>query len=360
MIAHPERRGQRPQVSLIEQEPVIASPPAIKSAGSAEGSFGPLNTLSSNQDRPDWARLKRAVLSILIGAAAGIAAVLARLALDLPPDVLPFFLVVIAVCLVTVAAGFLGGLTTMIVGGMLTWYYLLNPDRSWAIEGDDRYTLLGYFSVTIVILATSELYRLSEKRRQQVALEMALQEARHQGLFAREMSHRLKNAMAIAQAIASQTFDSDTPDVPKFSGRLKALADAHNLLNEHVKQPTASLADVVATAIEPFKDRSDRFRVTGDPVPLPDQQVVSLSLALHELGTNAVKYGALGEPGGWVAIQWSASGDRLQLEWKEHDGPAVVTPTSQGFGSRLLARAAMRANVSYEADGLRCTISAKL
>ena len=299
-------------------------------------------------------------MDIALGVFAGTASVAIRLILNLPSDVLPSFLVVIAVCLVTVAAGFLGGLVTMIVGGILTWYYILNPGGSWSLDETDRYALLGYFAVTSVILATSQLYRLSEQKRQRVALELALQEAQHQRLFAREMSHRLKNAMAIVQAIASQTFTRDTPEVKKFEGRLSALASAHNLLNEHVKQPTASMTELVQTAIGPFEDRGDRFQVIGEPIPVPDQQVVSLSLALHELGTNAVKYGALSEPSGRISIEWSTSDGRLRLEWKEHDGPAVISPKSKGFGSRLLARAALGATVSYEPDGLRCTITAPI
>ena len=254
---------------------------------------------------PRWASARRHLIDVGLGLLAAEIAVLARYALNLPPDVLPFLTVVIAVCLVTVFAGFLGGLTTMLAGGLLTSYYLLDPSNSWRVDGPGFYALLGYFAVTSVILATSQLYRLSEQKRQAAALALARAEADHQRLFAREMAHRLKNAMAIVQAMAGQTFPEGTPEVAKFTGRLQALADAHNLLNEHVKQPTASIDEVVETAIAPFRDRGDRFRLSGPPLPLPDQQVVSLTLALHELGTNAVKYGALADPRGWVSIEWA-------------------------------------------------------
>ena len=306
-----------------------------------------------------WSSTRRHLRNIALGFLAAGIAVLLRYALPLPPDVLPFVLVVIAVCLITVGAGLLGGLTTMIVGGLLTWYYFMKPGGSWEVSGAGGFALLGYFLVTGVILATSQLYRLSERERQAVALELARQEARHQRLFAREMSHRLKNAMAIVQAMASQTFKRDSPEVAKFDGRLQALADAHNLLNEHVKRPTASVDEVVETAIRPFRDRRDRFRVAGPPSPLPDQQVVSLTLALHELGTNAVKYGALSDGKGWISIEWREVEGRLQLDWKEHDGPPVKAPSSKGFGSRLLARAAMGAKLRFERDGLRCTITVR-
>lgn len=306
-----------------------------------------------------WAFARRHLRNVGLGLLAAELAVLARYSLDLPPEVLPFFLVIIAICFVTVAAGLLGGLTTMIAGGLLTWYYLLEPNGSWTIGSAGFYALLGYFTVGSVILATSQLYRLSEQKRQSAALAHAVHEAEHQRLFAREMAHRLKNAMAIVQAMAGQTFHRDTPEVAKFTGRLKALADAHNLLNEHVKQPTASVTEVVETAVQPFRDRADRFRLSGPAMPLPDQQVVSLTLALHELGTNAVKYGALTDRHGWVSIDWTDEGGRLRLEWKEHDGPPVKAPSSKGFGSRLLARAAMGAKLRFEKDGLRCTIAAR-
>ena len=198
------------------------------------------------------------------------------------------------------------------------------------------------------------------KRRQRFALALAIREADNQRLFAREMSHRLKNAMAIIQAVATQTFPRNAPEVAKFEGRLTALATAHNLLNQHLKQPTASIDVVVGTAIEAFEDRPDRFRVTGDPVQIPDQQVLSLSLALHELGTNAVKHGALRRRDGWVSIDWQEQTGEIVLVWKEHDGPPVAAPSSKGFGSRLLARSAMGAKMQFEPDGLRCTIRIQL
>ncbi|HKX91575.1 MAG TPA: HWE histidine kinase domain-containing protein [Sphingomicrobium sp.] len=293
---------------------------------------------------------------VAIGAVFGALAVLLRWSVGLPPEILPFFTVVIAVCMVTVATGVAGGLTTMFLGGLLSWYFILGP-HGWSLEGDQAYSLIGYFAVTSVILLTSQLYRASEQKRQAAALTMALREAEHQRLFAREMSHRLKNAIAIVQAMAGQTFPRDTPEVAKFDGRLTALAAAHNLLNEHVKQPTALVREVVETAVQPFSERPERFRLRGPDVSVPDQLVVSLSLALHELATNAVKYGALSSDAGSVSIDWSDAEGKLRLEWKEHDGPPVKAPSVQGFGARLLARAAMGADLRFEPGGLRCIIT---
>ena len=298
--------------------------------------------------------LRQSIFDVVLGVTAAAAAVGARSMIDIPMTILPFFLVVIAVCLVTVAAGLIGGLTTMILGGLLTWHYLLGSGDWRSIRIDEVYSLLGYFSVSLVILGTSQLYRLSARKGQAVELELALQEARHQSLFAREMSHRLKNAMAIIQALSRQSLGDGSPEVAKFEGRLKALADAHNLLNEHVKQPTASVRETVETAIAPCADHEGRFRLSGESTPLPDQQVVNLSLALHELCTNALKYGALREDDGWISILWEKEESALSIELKEHDGPAIVPPKTTGFGTRLLSRSAMRSKLTFESDGLRC------
>ena len=296
---------------------------------------------------------------ILVGAAAASFAVGIRYLFDLPIGILPFFTVIIAVCLTTVTTGIWGGISAAITGGLLGWYLFLEP-HSWRLQGAEFYSLMGYFAVITVILCTSQLYRMSERERQAAALALALQEAEHQALFAREMSHRLKNAMAIVQAMALQTFARDNPELPKFDGRLRALADAHNLLNEHVSRPSASVREIVETAIRPFSDGGSRFALSGPDATIPDQQVVSLALALHELSTNAVKYGALSTPEGKVTIDWAVAGGKLRLAWKEHDGPKVAKPKSGGFGTRLLGRAAMGAEVQYEPDGVRCVISQRL
>jgi two-component sensor histidine kinase len=326
-----------------------AYPPIANMGGRAQGG-------SVKAENSPWRVAGYYARDAAIGIVAAAAAVLLRYSFGLSPLILPFFTVVIAVCLVTVTAGFVGGLVTMLAGGALSWYFILTPGSA-ALNVAAAYALIGYFAVTTVILGTSLLYRRSEQRRQATALAMAVQDAENQRLFAREMTHRLKNAMAVVQAMANQTFERDSPEVIKFDGRIKAFADAQNLLNEHVEEPTASVREVVETATRPFSDRADRFQLVGEALALADQEVISLALALHELGTNAVKYGALSDVRGWVSVNWSGADGRWQLDWKEHDGPPVSAPFSRGFGSRLLARAAMGAEVSFEPDGLRCTIS---
>ncbi|QNP46321.1 sensor histidine kinase [Sphingomonas sediminicola] len=281
-----------------------------------------------------------------------------RWLLPFEPDLLPTFSVVIGVCVVTMAAGLWAGFTTMVVGGALAWRFILWPETR-TLAPDDIIAMTGYFMVTSVILGTTELYRRSEQRRLVVELAHAKERAENQQLFASELSHRLKNSLSIVQSMALQSFGSETPEFLKFAGRLHALAAANKLLNSHVARPSADVREVVEAAVQPFRGQQDPFCLSGPARSLGSQDVVSLTIALHELATNAVKYGALSDPKGRVAVTWTTNDGTLVIEWKEHDGPPVTRPTTSGFGSRLLKRAAMGAELEYEADGIRCTIRAR-
>jgi two-component sensor histidine kinase len=312
------------------------------------------------RDRGEDSYIARWLKSVAIGLLGAVTAVALRYSLPIEPEVLPFFAVVIAVSLVTVAAGLPGGITTTVVGGLLTWLVILGTPGSWVIGRGGALSLAGFFAVASVILFTSQMYRTSERRRQAHALDLARKEAENQRLFAREMAHRMKNTMAIVQSVAGQTFTHDSPDVIKFAARLTALADAQSLLNEHVKAPSANLRDLVEVSVRPFDDGDDRFALDGPDLPLRDQQAITLAMALHELATNAVKYGALCADAGRVTIDWRIRADRLELEWKEHGGPPVTNPAATGFGLRLLNRKALGSTVAFEPDGLRCSISQPL
>lgn len=295
------------------------------------------------------------LLDISAGAAVAGAAVALRYAMPLPPDVLPTLTVVIALSIITVFLGLVAGVTTALVGGLLCWYLFFAP-FSWDLGYKTAVGLAGYAAVSGVILVTSLLYRISEQRRRGTELTLARQDVERAELFAREMAHRLKNALAIVQALASQTFRDDSPDFAKFAARLKTLSGAHNLLNEHIREPTAPLDQVVNMALEPFAHWTDRIQLSGPKVVIRDQQVVAIALALHELGTNAVKYGALSNGHGRIDINWTGSSKQFELEWKEHDGPPVSSPERNGFGTKLLARSAMRSKLAFEPDGIRCSI----
>ena len=170
-----------------------------------------------------------------------------------------------------------------------------------------------------------------------------------QRLLIDELNHRVKNTLSAVQSIAYQSLKSADADARHaFEGRLVALSGAHNVLTKQ-GWTGASLYTAVETAISPYQ-APGRFTLIGIDHPLAPKMVVSLSMVLHELATNAVKYGALSVPGGSVQIEWQirreAGGKRLAMRWEEAGGPQVETPTRKGFGTRLLER-----QVSLEFNG---------
>lgn len=157
----------------------------------------------------------------------------------------------------------------------------------------------------------------------------------------REMAHRMKNTLAMVQAIVAQTFLS-APTVEegrkRIAGRLTALAKAQDILTT-TGTALAPISEVVGAALAPHLIQQGRFSVSGPEVELTGPQALGLSLALHELATNAAKYGALSNEDGKVEILWKVSeGNRLNICWQEIGGPSVSTPAVTGFGSKLLQR----------------------
>jgi two-component sensor histidine kinase len=164
-------------------------------------------------------------------------------------------------------------------------------------------------------------------------------------LLIEELNHRVKNSLAILQAIAVQTFRSASKsEREKFAGRLGALAEAHNLLSEE-KWRSSSLEDVIGRALQPFvPNNPERVHMSGPPVPLSPRLAVIVSMIVHEIATNAAKYGALSNETGTVRLDWEIiednGGPKLRWIWAESGGPPVSVPVKRGFGSRLIERSA--------------------
>ena len=189
-------------------------------------------------------------------------------------------------------------------------------------------------------------------------------------LMVDELNHRVKNTLAIVQSIAHQTFRHEGIAVEArraFDERLAALAKAHGLLTRESWE-SADLADVAAEACAPHLDVRDRITMSGPALRIAPKTAVTIAMALHELGTNAAKYGALSVDGGRVALSWAIAGDaerRLQMRWVESGGPPVVAPARRGFGSMMIERALSselqgHVDLEFAPDGLVCTIDAPL
>lgn len=172
----------------------------------------------------------------------------------------------------------------------------------------------------------------------------------HQRLLLRELNHRVKNTLATVQALASQTVrHSRRPEefLEAFNGRLHAMGKAHGLLSDY-EWRGIGLEELIRLQVMPYvADEMRRIRLDGEDVLLSPDQALALGLVLHELASNAVKYGSLSVEDGEVMLSWrtdSVSGEgeeprrRLVLDWKECGGPHVGVPQNRGFGSILIAR----------------------
>lgn len=183
-----------------------------------------------------------------------------------------------------------------------------------------------------------------------------------QRLLIGELNHRVKNTLASVQAIATQTLRHSTGPsdfAPTFIGRIHALAKAHSLLSSTTWEG-ARLRELVEGQLRIGAISEARLGIDGPELELAPEPALHLALVLHELVTNAHKYGALSVPEGRADLHWVLNGDRLRLEWRERGGPPVVPPTRRGFGTALIERSLKAeggvAVSDYAPDGLRWTL----
>lgn len=192
----------------------------------------------------------------------------------------------------------------------------------------------------------------------------------HQRILINELNHRVKNTLAVVQGLAQQSFRTglEDPALGVFTNRLAALASAHNLLTERSWE-SADLETIVSSSLEATAGTdSSRYSLSGPPVVLQPQAAVTLSMVIHELCTNALKYGALSNDNGIIEIEWSirTQGENsvLVLDWTERGGPKVGEPERRGFGSRLIERGLSgpdgRAELDFKPEGLHCRIEGRV
>jgi PAS domain S-box-containing protein len=189
----------------------------------------------------------------------------------------------------------------------------------------------------------------------------------HQTMLVAELNHRVKNILAVVQSVASQTVAS-SPSVGQFrtafEGRLRAISLAHDILTQ-LRWGQVDLEHLVERSLAPYRGGA-RVAWSGPTLLLAAQSVVSLAMVLHELSTNAAKYGAFANGGGRVEIAWRRlDGDMAELTWSEHEGPALVGAPVPGFGSKLISRVMSydlqgSAKMRYEPDGLVCRLTFRL
>lgn len=194
----------------------------------------------------------------------------------------------------------------------------------------------------------------------------------HQKMLLNELNHRVKNTLATIQSIATQTLANATDCEHArrlLEGRLMALSMAHNVLTRE-SWSGAALLDIVKDALSPYRDlRSDRLHIDGPRVWLAPRHALAFAMALHELCTNAAKYGALSDDAGRISVVWTLApkgeGCKLCLRWTEAGGPPVRAPSRRGFGSRLIERGLKhefggKVRLEFPPSGVVCTIETQL
>ena len=198
------------------------------------------------------------------------------------------------------------------------------------------------------------------------AIATALQE-----VVIRELHHRVKNTLAIASAITSQslkTANSLEEATKTIGDRLLALGTAQDLLIRE-RWTGAGCRTLIENAVKAFQSKSlDQFEINGENIAISAGPAMSLSMVIHELCTNATKYGALSVSGGRVSIEWTTSEDnpkRFLLHWKESGGPPVQEPSRKSFGSRLIEQALPgqlkgEARLRFNPSGLSCEVNIPL
>ena len=222
--------------------------------------------------------------------------------------------------------------------------------------------MTGLQKKTLKVLARQVMKQLELRRLLKLKAEAELQ----QKILNEEIAHRLKNTLAIVQSIANQTLRdvADRAPVSAFHERLLALGYAHDVLFQ--QNWTSASLKAVTSLVLAMHDDGGRISIDGPDVQLGPKSTLSVSLVLHELATNAIKYGALSNRDGRIDLSWKLEtngGTDLRLVWQEVGGPTVLAPVGRGFGSRLIGMGVVGtggADVQYNPAGLRAEFVAPL
>ena len=254
----------------------------------------------------------------------------------------PFTTYSLAIIIAALVCGFWPGMTATVLSVLIGWYLFLAPTFSFALFSTKEawtvtmFALVACINVALVSGLVAALLRHEDR----------------QLLLFRELQHRSQNLFAVIEAIASRTlFEGQTIANAKelFAGRLHALARTHSMLASNAFLG-APLKEIVAQELTSF---SDQVTVTGCDIAVNTRAAENFALIIHELVTNAVKYGALSTRQGRVVIQCSIDGangrGQLRFEWRESGGPPVSPPTSKGFGSTILFETAKQFSQDVQA-----------
>jgi two-component sensor histidine kinase len=246
------------------------------------------------------------------------------------------------------------GIFTSIVGGVVGWWAFLLPHVGFfPIEIASELELLTYAVACALIIWGADSYRRLAKRLHE--------EERLRVLAVEELAHRLKNKIASIQSIISYQLREQPKLRDDIIARLVALSATDDLIMA-AQGRGASLRSILSTELKPYG--LARTSIEGPDIILSPTLALTMTLIVHELATNAAKYGALSRPAGRLSVHWSLTDRILNLNWREAGGPPIDSPTHHGFGLRLLSRALEQfsgaVETSFKPDGFICTMKAVL
>lgn len=244
-----------------------------------------------------------------------------------------------------------------------TMYLELESAVSGTLSQLSMATLIFGLMVASLLMVVARL--LSQQALEdRASLEWLREQNSIRNSLTRELNHRVKNTLAnVLSIIALTRRRAETLDefVDGIDGRIRALSATHDLLTQS-EWGTTPIADVVGTELAPYKGNGEVLSVEGPPVELAPGDALSLGLAIHELATNAAKYGALGHIGGRVSVKWSREDGVVRIVWQESGGPPVATQRKRGFGTDLIEKIVAHelnnpVELDFAPDGVRCVIT---
>jgi len=246
------------------------------------------------------------------------------------------------------------GIFAAVLGGIVSWWAFLPPYSVLLLPTrGEEINLLTFVFASIVIVWTADHYRRLIKRLQD--------EEGFRKLAVEELAHRLKNKLATIQAIVSFRLREHPQVRDEIAGALAALTATDDLITTAQGQG-ARIGDILSTELAPYD--VSRISMDGPDCLLSPKLALTMALLVHELATNAAKYGALSSAAGKLAIDWTLTDTRMKLDWRESGGPPVSPPAHSGFGTRLFLRALEQfngqVNATFAPDGLVCEMSVVL
>lgn len=282
-----------------------------------------------------------------------VAAALTRHLLGLiDPAVVVFAPYFPAALVATLIGGLSSGLITLLLGGVSAWWSFIPPSHAFfPLTPDQAINLVIYCASGALIIVAAESHRRQRRRH--------YERENFDRMIIGELQHRLRNKVATVQAVLRQQLRNDGDLWRAVAGRLAAIARTDDLMLKS-RDRGVEIIDIVRSELEPYGAPA-RVRLAGDTVVVPPTLALSLMLIVHELSTNAAKYGALSSPQAHVDINWTYDGSRVQLFWVESGGPPVHKPNRKGFGFELFRQALMpfhgTVEPEFSPDGFMCRIA---